>query len=167
MSCNRLCNPPHVELLAAAAEQLKITELRLNKLLGSRAQQPTVSEIAERRAGLVLQHVVGAWCLCHAAACKADLCGRNIKGTLCVDTPAFGHLLHSHLAAKMHDAISCKVLWCSACPSGTLSFQVQEVSNHVFSIDVAAGGVQPLRSPITTHVLDTSMGRPAPGMTAT
>ena len=63
----RLClgrydNPPHVELLAAATEQMKITELRLQKLVASQEQQTaaSVSTIAERRAGLVFNHLMGA-----------------------------------------------------------------------------------------------------------
>ncbi|KAL0044419.1 hypothetical protein WJX82_005398 [Trebouxia sp. C0006] len=83
--CN---NAPHVELLAAATEQMKITELRLHKLLASQQQQAAsqsdASMAAERRAGLVFNHLMG--------------------------------------------------------------------------------GAPTMRSPITTHVLDTSMGRPAPGV---
>lgn len=83
--CNNL---PHAELLAAANEQMKITELRLQKLVAAQERQAgqplDTSTTAERRAGLVLNHLMGS--------------------------------------------------------------------------------AQAMRSPITTHVLDTSMGRPAPGV---
>ena len=61
---HRCNNSPHVELLAAATEQMKITELRLLKLIASLSQQAVhqsdASTIAERRAGLVLNHLMGA-----------------------------------------------------------------------------------------------------------
>ncbi|DBA92662.1 TPA: hypothetical protein ACH3X1_002874 [Trebouxia sp. C0004] len=76
----RYNNAPHVELLAAATEQMKITELRLHKLIASQQQQ---------------------------AASQSD----------------------ASMAAERR-----------------------------------AGGAPTMRSPITTHVLDTSMGRPAPGV---
>ncbi len=64
LACHRCSNPPHVELLAAATEQMKITELRLQKLVATQEQQATqqadASVTAERRAGLVLNHIMGA-----------------------------------------------------------------------------------------------------------
>lgn len=60
----RLNNPPHTELLAAAKEQMKITELRLQKIVSRQAAQTKAqdqtAELADRRAGLVLNHLMGA-----------------------------------------------------------------------------------------------------------
>ena len=60
----RLIKSPHEELLAAAAEQMKITELRLQKLISAQerhnAQQSNATATAERRAGLVFNHLMGA-----------------------------------------------------------------------------------------------------------
>ena len=57
----RLPNTPSQELLNAAVEQMKITELRLRSMVAS--QQPqrdgSATSTAERRAGRILQHVRG------------------------------------------------------------------------------------------------------------
>lgn len=70
--CRRCNNTPHVELLNAATEQMKITELRLHKLVVSQQQQAAsqsdASVAAERRAGLVFNHLMGACSLCHGSA---------------------------------------------------------------------------------------------------
>lgn len=64
----RLRNSPHEELLAAATEQMKITELRLRKLVATQergeAQKPSATATAERRAGLVYNHLMGAHTIC-------------------------------------------------------------------------------------------------------
>ena len=79
----RYNNLPHVELMTAAKEQMKITELRLQKLVASQLQQASHEEeagaTAERRAGLVLNHLMGAQmpqarteiCLLADESCKA------------------------------------------------------------------------------------------------
>lgn len=50
--------------MTAAKEQMKITELRLQKLVASQVQQAAhkeeASATAERRAGLVFNHLMGA-----------------------------------------------------------------------------------------------------------
>ena len=60
----RIGNSPHAELLNAAKEQMKITEIRLQKLVSAQeaptASSPESSTVAERRAGLVLNHLLGA-----------------------------------------------------------------------------------------------------------
>lgn len=64
----RLRNSPHEELLAAATEQMKITELRLRKLVATQergeAQKASATATAERRAGLVYNHLMGALTTC-------------------------------------------------------------------------------------------------------
>lgn len=80
-----------MELLAAATEQMKITELRLHKLLASQQQQAAsqsdASMAAERRAGLVFNHLMGA--------CGAQTTGTDYWHKLGLD--ASSHLkLHVH-----------------------------------------------------------------------
>ncbi len=129
--CYRCKNAPHVELLAAATEQMKITELRMHKLIVSQQQQAAsqsdASMAAERRAGLVFNHLMGACSLCHGSA--------RTTGT------DYWHKVGLDEAAM------------------SSSICMSDVHFAVY-----AGAAPTMRSPITTHVLDTSMGRPAPGM---
>lgn len=64
----RLVNSPREELLSAATEQMKITELRLRKLVATqehhKAQLRDTTATAERRAGLVYNHLMGAHMIC-------------------------------------------------------------------------------------------------------
>jgi hypothetical protein len=53
----RFDNPPSTELMNAAKEQMKITELRLQKLVEKVPEQATAQ--VERRAGQVLRHLGG------------------------------------------------------------------------------------------------------------
>jgi 5-hydroxyisourate hydrolase-like protein (transthyretin family) len=103
----RLPNAPYTELGSAAREQMKITELRLEKLLSSQVSTATNSgggnspaERAAVRTGQLAGHFAPAAPPPPAAAAAA----------------------------------------------------------------AAAGSHRPLRSPITTHVLDTTLGRPAQGL---
>ncbi len=60
-TARRISNDPHEELLIAAAEQMKITELRLQKLLnGNRSPgspQDAVLAQVERRSGQIRAHL--------------------------------------------------------------------------------------------------------------
>lgn len=60
MSCGsffRYANTPHKELSIAAAEQMKITELRLRSLLGdSSAARDEATAAVERRSGQIQAH---------------------------------------------------------------------------------------------------------------
>jgi hypothetical protein len=58
-------NPPHQELVNAAREQMKITEIRLHKLLEQQQAAPagssaSAAERAVRRAGQLAAHLVPA-----------------------------------------------------------------------------------------------------------
>jgi 5-hydroxyisourate hydrolase/2-oxo-4-hydroxy-4-carboxy-5-ureidoimidazoline decarboxylase len=98
----RLPNSPYVELGAAAREQMKITELRLDKILAAAnaGSSSSPTQRAHVRTGQLANHLIPGTTAAPAAAAAA----------------ATGH------------------------------------------------GAGPLRSPITTHVLDTALGRPAPGL---
>jgi 5-hydroxyisourate hydrolase/2-oxo-4-hydroxy-4-carboxy-5-ureidoimidazoline decarboxylase len=100
----RLPNAPYTELGSAAREQMKITELRLEKLLSSQTNTPAAVNFSS---------------------------GSSAAERAAVRTGQ----LAAHLTAPTAAA-------------------------------AAAGGSShgPLRSPITTHVLDTSLGRPAQGL---
>lgn len=100
----RLPNAPYTELGSAAREQMKITELRLEKLLSSQASTGSSSNSGSR----------GSSPAERAAVRTGQLAG--------------------HLAPAVPAAAT------------------------------AAGNHGPLRSPITTHVLDTTLGRPAQGL---
>ena len=67
----RYDNQPHAELLIAASEQMKITELRLLKILAAVQQEPrSPASTSERRAGLVLNHLRGAQTLRTLSCCQ-------------------------------------------------------------------------------------------------
>jgi 5-hydroxyisourate hydrolase/2-oxo-4-hydroxy-4-carboxy-5-ureidoimidazoline decarboxylase len=109
----RLPNAPYTELGNAAREQMKITELRLEKLLSSQAS-PAAAALPSSSSG------GGSSPAERAAVRTGQLAG--------------------HLAPT------------AAVPASTTAPAA------------AAGSHGPLRSPITTHVLDTSLGRPAQGL---
>ena len=92
--CHRCNNAPHVELLAAATEQMKITELRLHTFIASQQQQAATqsdaSMAAERRAGLVFNHLMGA---CHGRALTS---GTDYWHKVGVDAS-------SHLKTHLHE----------------------------------------------------------------
>lgn len=97
----RLPNAPYTELGNAACEQMKITQLRLEKLLSSQAST--------------------------AAAASSS-------GT-------------------------------SSSPAERAAVRTGQLAGHIAPAAAAAGGHgATLRSPITTHVLDTALGRPAQGL---
>jgi 5-hydroxyisourate hydrolase/2-oxo-4-hydroxy-4-carboxy-5-ureidoimidazoline decarboxylase len=93
----RLPNAPYTELGSAAREQMKITELRLEKLLSSQASTAT-----------------------------------NSSG--------------------------------GSSPAERAAVRTEQLAGHFAPPAAAAGSHGPLRSPITTHVLDTTLGRPAQGL---
>jgi 5-hydroxyisourate hydrolase/2-oxo-4-hydroxy-4-carboxy-5-ureidoimidazoline decarboxylase len=95
----RLPNAPYTELGSAAREQMKITELRLEKLLSSQASTAT-----------------------------------NSSG--------------------------------GSSPAERAAVRTEQLAGHFAppAAAAAAGSHGPLRSPITTHVLDTTLGRPAQGL---
>lgn len=100
----RLPNAPYTELGSAAREQMKITELRLEKLFSSQASTGSSNSGSSGSRGS------------SPAERAAVRTGQLV-----------GHLAPTAAAA-------------------------------------AAGSHGPLRSPITTHVLDTTLGRPAQGL---
>ena len=109
----RLPNAPYTELGNAAREQVKITELRLEKLLSS--QQPSP----------------GA-----GAGATNTSSGSNGGGSS---------------------------------PAERAAVRTGQLAGHLVPAAAPApaaggGGHGPLRSPITTHVLDTALGRPAQGL---
>jgi 5-hydroxyisourate hydrolase/2-oxo-4-hydroxy-4-carboxy-5-ureidoimidazoline decarboxylase len=106
----RLPNAPYTELGAAAREQMKITELRLQKLLAPQQQQQPASSGGGGGS---------------SPAARAAVRTEQLAG----------HLL--------------------APPSPQPAAAGGGGGHH---------GGSPLRSPITTHVLDTSLGRPACGL---
>jgi 5-hydroxyisourate hydrolase/2-oxo-4-hydroxy-4-carboxy-5-ureidoimidazoline decarboxylase len=108
----RLPNAPYTELGNAAREQMKITELRLEKLLSSQASP--------------------------AAAAISSISGSG-------SSPA-------ERAAVRTGQLAGHLAPTAAVPASTPA------------LSAAAGSHGPLRSPITTHVLDTSLGRPAQGL---
>lgn len=104
-------NDPHNELLVAAAEQMKITELRLHKLLNggrspSTPQESAVAQV-ERRAGQIRAHVGASPTHClHAVSQSApSTCTYGSIGGACTKLRTLV-LLHSptvdHCTQKGH-----------------------------------------------------------------
>lgn len=133
--CYRCNNAPHVELLAAATEQMKITELRLHKLIASQQQQAAsqsdASMAAERRAGLVFNHLMGACSLCHGInsqtiSIKLNLMQATISSSICMSDVNFAACRwctddafsdHNTCAGHQHGQASTR---CEAVPARTL-----------------------------------------------
>lgn len=173
-------------MLIAATEQMKITELRLLKTLTAAQQKVTESAAtSERRAGLVLNHLRGAQTLRMPICCQRSSreCTLHVSSILplCRCTTL---ILHLHISSRSITTIhGCPSLCCvltqahpnsipppvpKTSPCTCLKQACVETaweSANPYDRCLRCAGSAPPRSPITTHVLDTSMGRPAPGET--
>jgi len=150
----RYYNPPHEELLVAAHEQVKITELRLRKLWverGGRLSPPAspAAGRAEQRAGLLHAHL-------GAQAWQTKLCLR-VPTTLCMQQG--GQVLNcipGH--AAQWDRRAAPASQCSP-PACAAPGEAPAAKSARTEPPPAAA-----RSPITTHVLDIARGVPAKGV---
>lgn len=165
----RFSNCPHDEIRLAAVEQQKITELRLEKLLDSNSdatpQSPTRTSLDPTPMAAVSHSVDDS-----TARSSWPQSGRGVSETLGTGSDsrgvahgrlaqigghlgagrALGGLLGDHQSSRHRELTS--------------AGGVPDHEPHRLSMQPTAAGTSDLRSPITTHVLDLSHGRPAEGV---
>lgn len=148
---------PHEELQAAAAQQMAITEQRLAAQLGVAGGLDAQAR-GQKRADQVRRAGVcgAAW----GTAAPGPQAERRRRGS-----SSSAACKRSEQAQRVRERVPRTLPPYPPrpppCPPGcALSHAVQQVLNQL----AAASTSQPLRSPITSHVLDSAMGVPAHGL---
>ncbi|GAQ80565.1 hypothetical protein KFL_000570130 [Klebsormidium nitens] len=165
----RFSNCPHDEIRIAAVEQQKITELRLEKLLNSNSDEATQSSTRtslESTPMAALSHSVdelatrAPWPQPQRGASETVGSGLNMRGG------AHGRLaqIENHLTAGRGPGGALAEDQRAKHGEPTAASGFPDHEPHRLSMQPTAAGAAGLRSPITTHVLDLSHGRPAKGV---
>jgi 5-hydroxyisourate hydrolase len=162
----RFSNCPHEEIRIAALEQQKITELRLEKLLAAHAQSA-----AHPSEGTVLLPTPTATTSQTGTESASRVVWPHDEGRVLETRPgtrrgAHGRLaqIGDHLTAGRGPGALSESRQGETLEAGASLDKSLNCEPHRLSMQPAAGAAAGLRSPITTHVLDLSHGRPAHGV---